>query len=217
MPTYFLLSIRVLLSVGAEFRRSKPTSKKGRPFIMRGQVDVKPATVFFCDRRLSISDIATSRQLGCREPRFRGSIVYDTGLSSLRVVRYPPADLNCNRSAHEHGKVCASMPAVSTWIAGFFQAGLISETTSQLPESDRNRKSPRPAPRALPHTAWFSLPAHLDTASNTAATTGASAAAVRDKLDPKCAFSSVVRGAVGAAQCIHAGLGSARGCAGVSR
>ena len=158
--------------------------------------------------------LAGSGCIVCNSYRGRGTGVFE---SILRMARYPPADLNCNRSAPEQGKVCASMPAVSTWIAGLFQAGLISETTSQLPESDRNRKSPRPAPRALPHTAGFSLPADLDTASNTAATTGASAAAVRDKLDPKCAFSAVVRGAVGAAQCIHAGLRSARGCAGVSR
>ena len=137
--------------------------------------------------------------------------------SILGMARYPPADLNCNRSAPEQGKVCASMPAVSTWIAGLFQAGLISETTSQLPESDRNRKSPRPAPRALPHTARFSLPADLDTGSSSAATTGTSAATVRDKLYPKCAFSAVVRGAAGAAQCFQAGLCRARGCGGVSR
>ena len=66
-------------------------------------------------------------------------------------------------------------------------------------------------------TARVSLPADLDTASNSAATTGTSAATVRDKLYPKGAFSVVVRGAAGAAQCIHAGLCRARGCGGVSR
>ena len=71
--------------------------------------------------------------------------------------------------------------------------------------------------RGLRYTARFSLPADLDTGSSSAATTGTSAATVRNKLYPKCAFSAVVRGAAGTAQCIHAGLWRARGCAGVSR
>ena len=50
-----------------------------------------------------------------------------------------------------------------------------------------------------------------------AATTGTRAATARDKLYPKCPFSAVVRGAAGAAQCIHAGLGRARSSAGISR
>jgi hypothetical protein len=133
---------------------------------------------------------------------------------------------------------------VSTWIAGLSQAGLISERRPSFlktsfafelvdlqhdagtllgadlfPESDRDRK-PRPTPGALPYTAVVSLPADLDTAWRYAATTGSagtSAATVRDKLYPKCAFSAVVGGAAGAAQCIQAGLCRARGCAGVSR
>jgi hypothetical protein len=80
---------------------------------------------------------------------------------------------------------------------------------------DRDRKPP-PGPGTL-YTAGFSLPADLDTGPGSAATAGASAATVRDKLYPKCAFSLVVRGAAGAAQCIHAGLCGARGRAGVSR
>ena len=88
-----------------------------------------------------------------------------------------------------------------------------------FPESDRDRKPPAYA-GALPYTAVVSLPADLDTTWRYAATTGSagtSAPTVRDKLYPKCAFSAVVRGAAGAAQCIHAGLCRARGCAGVSR
>ncbi len=69
-------------------------------------------------------------------------------------------------------------------------------------------------------TERVSLPADLDTAWRYAATTGSagtSAATVRDKLYPKCPFFVVVRGAAGAAQCVHAGLCRARSCAGVSR
>jgi len=138
----------------------------------------------------------------------------------------------------------ASFPAVSTWIAGLSQAGLISErrprflkTSSAFELADLqhdagtllgqtfsakangDRKPPACA-GPLPYTAVVSLPADLDTAWRYAATTGSagkSAATVRDKLYPKCAFSAVVRGAAGAAQCIHAGLCRARGCAGVSR
>ena len=46
---------------------------------------------------------------------------------------------------------------------------------------------------------------------------GTSAATVRDKLYPECAFSAVIPGAAGAAQRIHAGLCRTRSCAGVSQ
>lgn len=77
-----------------------------------------------------------------------------------------------------------AVPAVSTWIAGLSQAGLISERRPRFPKAI-GMESPRPAPRAVPYKAAVSLPADLDTASSSAATTGASAATVRNKLDPE--------------------------------
>jgi len=98
-------------------------------------------------------------------------------------------------------------------------SGAYLRMTSRFPESDRNRKPPA-SHGGSSFTAAVSLPADLDTAWRYATTTGSagtSAPTVRDQLHPKGAFALVVRGAVGAAQCIQAGLCRARGCAGVSR
>ena len=62
-----------------------------------------------------------------------------------------------------------------------------------------------------------SLPTDLDTVCRSAATTGTRAVTAGDKLHPKCAIFPEVRGAGGAAQCLHAGLRRARSGAGVSR
>lgn len=71
-----------------------------------------------------------------------------------------------------------------TWIAGFSQAGLISERRPSFPKAFGIEKAPGWA-GALRYTVGVSLPADLDTGSSSAATAGTSAATVRDKLDPE--------------------------------
>jgi hypothetical protein len=73
---------------------------------------------------------------------------------------------------------------VSTWIAMLSQAELISEQRPRFPKAIQDRTPPACAGGSF-YTAGFSLPADLDTAPNSAATTGTSAATVRDKLDPE--------------------------------
>src|SRR5262245_59754822 len=71
--------------------------------------------------------------------------------------------LGCRNRMNNGCGIGALFPAVSTWIAGL-SSWAYRRTTSQFPESDRDRK-PLLAPRALPYIAGFSLLADLDSVS----------------------------------------------------
>ena len=141
--------------------------------------------------------------LSTAEAAYQHRAANSTIQTQMRFSGTTVQPLGCRNRMNNVCGIGAPVPAVSTWIAGLSQAGLISERRPSFLD-----------------TAGVSLPADLDTAWRYAATTGSagtSAATVRDNLYPKSAFSLEIRVAGRAAKCLQAGLGLARGCGGESR